>query len=67
MTLPYNEEDLPPIVRKANQAIKLAAKAAIEEHWRAGRPVYIWRDEQVMALFADGTCVPAKEVEKART
>ena len=28
---PYNEEDLPPIVRKANQAMKQAAKAAIEE------------------------------------
>lgn len=67
MSDPYNEEDLPPIVRKAYQALKQATKAAIEEHWRAGRPVYIWRDEQVMALFADGTCVPAKEVEKART
>jgi len=60
----YKEEDLPPIVSKANQAMKQAARAAIEEHWRAGRPVYIWRDEQVMALFADGTCVPAKEVQE---
>lgn len=63
---PYNEEDLPPLVRKANQAMKQAVKAAIEEHWRAGRPVYIWRDEQVMALFADGTCIPAREAEEGK-
>jgi hypothetical protein len=56
---PYDEKELPPWVVKANEAAKKAAKAAIEEHWRAGRPIYIWKDEQVMALYADGTCVPA--------
>jgi predicted ABC-type ATPase len=57
--------DMVPIDEsKARHALQQAAKAAVEEHWRAGRPVYIWRDEQVMALFADGTCVPAREVEK---
>jgi hypothetical protein len=61
---PYNEEDLPDLAVKANRAMKEAVKAAVEKHWRAGRPVYIWRDEQVMALYADGTCVPAREVEK---
>jgi len=61
---PYNERDLPDWVVKANEAMKKAVKAAVEEHWRAGRPVYIWRDEQVMALYADGTCVPAGEVER---
>lgn len=54
-----DEKVLPPLVAKARRAMQEAAKAAAEEHWRAGRPVYIWRDEQVMALFADGTCVPA--------
>jgi predicted ABC-type ATPase len=49
---------------KAQQAMQEAVKAAIAEHWRAGRPVYIWRDEQVMALFGDGTCVPAAEIKK---
>jgi hypothetical protein len=60
----FDEKDLPPLAVKANQAIKRAVKAAIEEHWRAGRPVYIWRDEQVMALFADGTCVPARSLQE---
>jgi hypothetical protein len=61
---PYDEKDIPSWALKANEAMKEATKAAIEEHWRAGRPVYIWRDEQVMALFKDGTCVPASEVKK---
>jgi hypothetical protein len=59
-----DEKDLPLWVTNAKRAMQEAAQAAVEEHWRAGRPVYIWRDEQVMALYADGTCVPAKEVEK---
>jgi len=67
MAEPIDESKLPLWAVKARQALRQAAQAAAEEHWRAGRPVYIWRDEQVMALYADGTCVPAKEVEKART
>jgi hypothetical protein len=65
MKEPINEKDLPPLMAKARRAMQEAAQAAVEEHWRAGRPVYIWRDEQVMALYADGTCVPAREVEKS--
>lgn len=61
---PYDEKDLPSWALKADEAMKKATQAAIAEHWRAGRPVYIWRDEQVMALFGDGTCVPAAEVKK---
>ncbi|MEO6192950.1 MAG: hypothetical protein ABIS20_08075 [Thermoanaerobaculia bacterium] len=38
--------------------MKEAVAAAIAEHWRAGRPVYVWRDEQVVALYEDGTTVP---------
>lgn len=61
---PLEERDLPPLVAKAVRAMKEAVAAAIAEHWRAGRPVYIWRDERVMALFPDGTCIPSEEVEK---
>lgn len=60
---PYDEKDIPPLFLKAHQAMKEAVKGAIAEHWRAGRPVIIWRDEQVMALFEDGTCVPSKELK----
>lgn len=28
-----------------------AVKSRITEHWRAGRPVYIWRDERVIACL----------------
>jgi len=59
-----DEKSLPSLVAKARRAAQEAAQSAAEEHWRAGRPVYIWRDEQVMALFGDGTCVPAAEVKK---
>jgi len=64
MKTPIDEKSLPPLVAKARRAMQAAAQAAAEEHWRAGRPVYIWRDEQVMALFKDGTCVPAAEIKK---
>jgi hypothetical protein len=61
-----DETSLPPLVVKARRALREAAQAAAEEHWRAGRPVYIWRDGQVMALFEDGTCVPASTIDKNR-
>jgi hypothetical protein len=61
---PLDDMDLPPLVRKATEAMRKAAEAAAAEHWSRGRPIYIWRDEQVMALYGDGTCVPADEVDK---
>ena len=64
MSDPIDEKDLPDIVVKARRAIKEAAAAAIAEHWRNGRPVYVWRDEQVVALHPDGTAVPVKREEK---
>jgi hypothetical protein len=51
--------ELPPLAIEAVRAMKEAVAAAIAEHWRAGRPVYVWRNEQVMALYPDGTAVPA--------
>lgn len=62
MKEPMDEKDLPPWVANALRASREAVKKAIDEHWRAGRPVYIWRDERVMALYSDGTCIPAEEV-----
>jgi hypothetical protein len=56
--------ELPPLFEKADRAMKEAVAAAVAEHWRAGRPVHIWRDGQIMALYADGTCIP--ESEEAR-
>ena len=53
--------ELPPLVEKADRAMKEAVAAAIAEHWRAGRPVYVWQDGQVVALYPDGTCVPESE------
>jgi len=56
--------ELPPLVEKADRAMKEAVAAAIAEHWRAGRPVYVWRDEQVVALYSDGTAVPQSEEDE---
>src|SRR5882757_6649993 len=61
MKNPQPEINLPPLVAKAEEAMKKAVAAAIAEHWRAGRPVHIWRDEQVVALYPDGTTRPYKE------
>ena len=61
MSEPIDEKDLPDIAIKAQRAIREAAAAAIAEHWRAGRPVYVWRDEQVVALYSDGTAVAVKK------
>ncbi|MEO7417050.1 MAG: hypothetical protein ABI163_08325 [Thermoanaerobaculia bacterium] len=55
---PNQELTLHPLVVNAERAMKEAVAAAIAEHWRAGRPVYVWRDEQVVALYEDGTTVP---------
>ena len=49
---------------KAEEALHKAVAEAIEEHWRAGRPVHIWQDGQVVALYPDGRTEP---VEKAPT
>jgi hypothetical protein len=57
--------ELPPLVEKADRAMREAVAAAIAEHWRAGRPVYIWRDEQVVALYPDGTAVPQGQEREA--
>lgn len=52
---------LPPLYAKAEQALKEAVAAAIAEHWKAGRPVYFWEDERVVAVLPDGTRIPLKE------
>lgn len=58
----HDEKDIPPFAANALKALREAVKTAIEEHWRAGRPVYVWRDGRSMALYADGTCIPKEEV-----
>ena len=60
MKEPHLENALPPLAIKAERAMKEAVAAAIAEHWRAGRPVHIWRDEQVVALYEDGTTIPVE-------
>ena len=57
----HDRIELPPLIAKAERAMKEAVAAAIAEHWRAGRPVYVWRDERVVALYPDGTAVPQEE------
>ncbi len=57
----YDDVQIPLWVSKADRAMKEAVAAAIGEHWRAGRPVYVWRNEQVVALYSDGTAVPVDQ------
>ena len=67
MSEPIDEKDLPDFVVKALRASKEAAADAIAEHWRNGRPVYVWRDERVVALYPDGTAVPVERKAQKRT
>jgi hypothetical protein len=46
-----------PLLERATMALKAAVENAIEEHFREGLPMYIWRDGQVVA-------VPAEELRK---
>jgi hypothetical protein len=47
MSLPtVNLLDLPLEVR-AERALKEAVREAVEQHLRAGLPLYVWRDGQV--------------------
>jgi hypothetical protein len=57
--------ELPPLFEKADRAMREAVAAAIAEHWRAGHPVHIWKDGQVVALYPDGTTVPESEEREA--
>jgi hypothetical protein len=54
--LPQSVLDL-PLAERGLMALKAAVKNVIEEHARAGLPVYIWRDGKVVA-------VPAEELRK---
>lgn len=58
MSEPFDEKNMPEIFVKATRALREAVDAAVAEHWRNGRPVYVWRDEQVVALYPDGTSAP---------
>ena len=61
-----DEKDMPELFLKATQALREAVETAIAEHWRNGRPVYVWRDERVVALYPDGSAVPVED-QKSRS
>lgn len=44
------EGDVPPLVLRAELALKEAVAEAISGHRLAGRPVYVWRDGRVQAI-----------------
>jgi hypothetical protein len=44
--------------------MKEAVAAAIAGHWREGRPIYVWRNQQVTALYPDGSAVPVSSRPK---
>lgn len=47
--VPKNVLDL-PLEERALLALKEAVKDAIEENWRRGVPVYVWKDGDVVEL-----------------
>ena len=46
-----------PLLERATIALKAAVENAIEEHARAGLPMYVWRDGKVVE-------VPAEELRR---
>ena len=53
--IPMDSKAFADLVEKA---MKRAVKQAIAEHHRAGNPVAIWRDGQVVLLYPDGSIQP---------
>lgn len=47
--IPKNVMDL-PLEERAFLALKEAVKDAIEENWRRGVPVYVWKNGEVVEL-----------------
>lgn len=41
-----------PLHERAEMALKAAVQKVIDEHARAGLPIYIWRDGRVVELSA---------------
>ncbi len=58
MARDLKEIELPEWAIQAERALKEAVSQAIAEHWKAGNPVYVWRDERIVALLPDGTSIP---------
>ena len=46
---PANVLDL-PLEKRAEMALKAAVEKAIVEHARQGLPMYIWRDDKIVAI-----------------
>jgi hypothetical protein len=40
------------LAQRAEMALKAAVEKVVEEHVRDGRPLYIWRDGQVVEVSA---------------
>ncbi len=36
-----------PLIERAEMALKAAVEGVVEEHIRAGLPIYVWRDGKV--------------------
>lgn len=66
--VPQNVLDL-PMEERALLALKEAVKDAIEENWRRGVPVYVWKDGDVVELPppAPVTSSPVNPIRKPRS
>jgi hypothetical protein len=53
-----NPSDSKVFADVVDRAMKRAVKQAIAEHHRAGNPVAIWRDGQVVLWYPDGSFRP---------
>ena len=62
-TPPANVLDL-PLEERAEMALKAAVEKVIVEHARQGLPIYVWRDDKVVAIpprrIACRICPPAR-------
>ncbi len=43
---------MPAIVRKAEQALRIAVAKAIEDHRRSGDPIVVWKNGRVVTIPA---------------
>ncbi|MBI1976060.1 MAG: hypothetical protein HYS56_00955 [Candidatus Omnitrophica bacterium] len=46
------KENLPPVIAKAEQALKKAVRKVIIEHKQTGDPLVVWRDGKIVHIPA---------------
>ncbi len=65
MSVEYPKTILPPLVEKAQRALRKAVNGVIVEHRRTGQPLVLWRDGRV--AYVDPESVNLLDIDEPPT